>query len=92
MKCSNPACTSEKFLLQVEHRLVEQPDRLPVKATCAHCGKPVKAYITNTQMKDLMQWMKELTAPMEEVTTAMIRWLEQAVPRKRGWKERIFGR
>lgn len=56
MKCSNPACTCKTFTVVVEHKLVdpEHIDRLPVKLFCSKCKKPVKAWITNAQMKELL--------------------------------------
>ena len=56
MKCSNPACDSERFNVTVQHKSLDRdhPDRMPVKLTCAKCKKPVKAWITNEQMKEML--------------------------------------
>ena len=57
MECSNPACKNEKFKVTVEHKSIDSdhPDRLPVKLVCAKCRKPVKVWITNTQMKQMVK-------------------------------------
>lgn len=95
MKCSNPACSSEKFLVQIERKPIspEQPDRLPVKLTCAHCKKPVKVWITNVQMKEMLKLLvvmkQSINADLKAMLDAII---EVPDERKRGWKERIFGR
>lgn len=67
MKCSNPACSRELFKVQVERRRIDpmRPEELPVRLTCAHCGKQVKAWITNEQMRQIINLLNELNTEIE---------------------------
>ena len=60
MQCSNPACKHELFSVILEHSEAKKiaAGRLPVKLTCAKCGKPVRAYISNEQMLNVTKLMQ----------------------------------
>lgn len=49
MKCANPACDGELF----KARVLPKEDNLSMELTCAKCGKKVKAWVTNDQLKAL---------------------------------------
>ena len=87
MKCSNPACGKETFTVTVQHKLIdpEHPDRLPVKLFCRHCGKPVKAWITNEQMKQLLVKYSSLASAYEALA-ARIYVTVKLKPKKPWWK------
>jgi len=53
MKCANPACGGELFKV----RVLPKEENLTVELTCAKCGKVVKAWMTNEQLKVLNRQM-----------------------------------
>lgn len=85
MICSNPACTSEVFSVTLEHKIARKEksaDRMPVKLTCTHCKKPVKAYITNEQMLVVSRLLKQIATNQSD----LIHIYRQLAEKKPWWK------
>jgi len=55
MQCPNPACKRDLFKVRVawKVRIKELPMFLPVELTCAHCGRKIKAYVLNENLKEV---------------------------------------
>lgn len=75
MNCPNPACKNEAFKVRVarKHYIAEIP-MLPVELTCAKCGRRIKAWIINPQLKEiygnlhtLLEGQKMMYERLEEV-------------------------
>lgn len=87
MICSNPACTNELFKVTVQHRSIDadHPDRLPVKIVCAHCKKPFKAWITNEQMKQMLDRIDRLVQAYDSLVR-LFGYFERQQTEKPWWK------
>ncbi len=62
MQCPNPACKRKLFMLRVvwKQRIKDLPMLLPVEATCAHCGRKIKTYMLNENLRDVHSILKLL--------------------------------
>lgn len=62
MQCPNPACRRELFTARVvwKQRVKELPMLLPVELTCAHCGRRIKVYLLNENLRDVHSILKML--------------------------------
>jgi len=62
MQCPNPACKRELFKVKVvwKQRIKDLPMLLPVELTCAHCGRKIKAYVLNENLRDVHSILKLL--------------------------------
>ncbi len=86
MKCSNPACEHEEFKVTVQHKSIDRdhPDRLPVKLVCAKCRKPVKVWITNEQMKEMLRTQNRLVKSFSALVSSFDSYVEWST--KPWWK------
>ena len=55
MQCPNPACKKDLFRVKVawKQRIKDLPMLLPVELACAHCGRKIKAYVLNENLRDV---------------------------------------
>lgn len=54
MFCPNPACANETFKVRVARKqIIKEIPMLPVELTCAKCGRRIKAWIINDQLKEI---------------------------------------
>jgi len=62
MQCPNPVCKRELFKVRViwKQRIKDLPMLLPVELTCAHCGRKIKAYVLNENLRDVHSILKLL--------------------------------
>lgn len=62
MQCPNPACKRELFKVRVvwKQRVKELPMLLPVELACAHCGRKIRAYVLNENLRDVHATLKLL--------------------------------
>jgi len=60
VQCRNPACDCETFTYVYEYReqqkMVKNGDmRMPIRLTCTHCGTVQKAYVMNSQLREVVK-------------------------------------
>ena len=98
MKCSNPACNHELFKVTVEKKFLRLNveklpfGRLPITLVCAKCGKPVKAWVTNEQLKQLVVILVEFKVAMTDDMKEFIEFIrQQEKPKKKGLLDRLRG-
>jgi|GEM_PF-3667228 len=92
MQCPNPACKRDLFKVRVvwKQRVKDVPMLLPVELACAHCGRKIKAYVLNENLRDVHAILKLLLEGQK-----MIYELLEAPEEKRGFFDalrRRFGK
>ena len=82
MNCPNPACRNETFKARVarKHYIKEIP-MLPVELTCAKCGRRIKAWVINDQLKEIYSNLRALLEGQKMIYEVTIKHLAEEEPK-----------
>ena len=96
VKCRNPACDCETYTFVYEYKeqqkMVKNGDlRMPIRLTCTKCKTVQKAYVMNSQLREIVKAIHHHDNRLLEFVEFFSEVWKMAEMSARPWWKRILG-